>query len=516
MSRFHRVAHGVASGYAVLAVTAIYGLASIPMALHYLSKERFGLWALMTTIGGYLTLIDMGMSSSVARLLVDHKDHKQTGQYGTMVATGWLVLAVQGTLIACAGSLLAHPLAALLQITPELKSEFVALVCWQSISLGFGFVLSIFAHVLRAHQRMDIVNYTQMLGLGLNLGVIWAFFAAGFGVLSLAWASMVTAGSVGAAGFCACLALKLLPGKGRWGAVSLSQFKSIFGYGKDLFLVSLGTQLVMASQTMIVTRQLGLQAAATWAVATRPFFLLCQAVWRISDTAGPALSEMIVRGERNGLTDRYRSVFIVTASLAGVSAVIFSVTNSLFVAVWTNGKILWPHWNDALLGVWLIVGTVVHAHNCFVLLTKEIRAMRWVYFAEGIVFVALALLAVPLGGFPALIAASILCGVAFSGAYGVFRISAYFQLPVMQVAASWTWPMVRAGLLLIPPSALALWATQSLSSNTARLAVVGTICLPIALLVFLRVGLPRTVQLELLRRCPPAVFPVLRLIFAVS
>ena len=47
MSRLKRAIHGVASGYVMLAATAVCGLASVPVALHYLSKEQFGLWALM-------------------------------------------------------------------------------------------------------------------------------------------------------------------------------------------------------------------------------------------------------------------------------------------------------------------------------------------------------------------------------------------------------------------------------------------------------------------------------------
>src|SRR4051794_34029147 len=102
MSRFRRVVHSVATGYAVLVATAIYGLASVPLALHYLSKERFALWALMTAIGGYLSLTDLGMSNSLARLLIDHKDERAKGLYGSLIQTGLLVLLVQALFIMAA------------------------------------------------------------------------------------------------------------------------------------------------------------------------------------------------------------------------------------------------------------------------------------------------------------------------------------------------------------------------------------------------------------------------------
>src|SRR4029077_15534342 len=114
MSRFRRIIHGAASGYAVLVATAFYSLASVPLALHYLSKERFALWALMSSIGGYLNLIDFGMSNSVARLLIDHKDAQERGSYGSLIKTGWLVLVVQGFILLAAGLALAPVLGRLL------------------------------------------------------------------------------------------------------------------------------------------------------------------------------------------------------------------------------------------------------------------------------------------------------------------------------------------------------------------------------------------------------------------
>src|SRR5437870_5779772 len=131
MSRFRRAFHGVASSYLALAAATVATFASIPLALHYLSKERFALWALMSSIGGYLSLIDLGMSASVARLLIDRKDERQQGTYGSLIQTGWLVLLVQGTLLFGVCFVVAPPLTDLLHIPLELKPEFTALLRWQ-------------------------------------------------------------------------------------------------------------------------------------------------------------------------------------------------------------------------------------------------------------------------------------------------------------------------------------------------------------------------------------------------
>src|SRR5437667_11179461 len=97
--RLRRFFHAVGSGYAQLIANTLYVLASVPLALHFLQKREFGLWALAMQLSGYLQLIDLGMSSSVSRHLIDHKDNRLSGDYGGMIQTAALVLFVQGFLV---------------------------------------------------------------------------------------------------------------------------------------------------------------------------------------------------------------------------------------------------------------------------------------------------------------------------------------------------------------------------------------------------------------------------------
>src|SRR5207247_7244491 len=85
MSWITRVLHPMASDYAVLAANALFSLAAVPLELFYLNTEEFGLWALIVQLVGYLSLIDLGMSAAVARLLVDYKDAPDGGDYGSVI-----------------------------------------------------------------------------------------------------------------------------------------------------------------------------------------------------------------------------------------------------------------------------------------------------------------------------------------------------------------------------------------------------------------------------------------------
>ena len=514
MSRFRRVIHGVASGYLLLAVTAVYALASVPVALHYLSKERFGLWTLMSAIAGYLSLVDVGMSSSVARLLIDHKDDPKKGNYGSLIKTGWLVLGVQGAVAFVAGFALSSWIAELLLIPQDLRADFIALLRWQSLGVGLSFGSRIFMQILNAHQRMDLSNYFMAGSLVMNFALLWGFFHIGCDVFSLAWASLLT--TFGGAVICwaACFRLRLVPPAGAWGRASWSLFRELFAYGKDLFLVALGTQMILASQAMIITRQLGLESAATWNVGTRTFSLVAQAIWRIFDASAPALSEMMVRGERRLLRDRYRSIVVLTAAVSGFAAVTFALCNSTFVTVWTNHKIFWAPLNDLLLGVWMIVTSLLHCHNSVPLLAKNVGAMRYIYFIEGLVFIALAYLAAPVLGLPGIIASSVFCSSVFSGAYGVWRITKYFGFTYSEVALGWLGPMGRLLLLFSPLAALVALVGARLPEPWMTLAIKAVIGGGLGACLFLRFGLTPSLQRELLERAPRRFNSILRRAFA--
>ena len=493
----------------LLAATALYSLASVPLALHYLDKSRFGLWVLMGTMANFLNLIDVGMTGASARLLIDYKDDPNGRGYGGMICTGWIVSSIQGMIVFVLGLLAAEYFAKIMLIPHELQSEFIRLIHWQCGALGLIFSVRIFGLILSSHQRMDLINYFSILGLLVNFLAQWAFFHCGVGVLSLSFG--VLAGGL----ICipiqafACISLNLFPKKGHWGGASWHLFYQLFGYGKDLFLVAVGTQLIMASQGILITRLLGLDAAALWGVGTRLFNLLNQVIWKVSDMSGAAFAEMISRGESVLLRYRYRTLAVTTFSLSGWVAVSFASCNSIFVSLWTHQKIIWATSNDYLLAVWMIISAVVHAHNVFILLTKQIGFMRYVYFLEGITFVILCLITAPRGGIHAVIISSIICSTLFSGIYGIWRISLYFGFPFREVALGWLLPMSLALICYIPVILITMKFMTGFSP-IIRLSINVLVAIIAGGLCFIKYGIPRELRDEMFHKISLDRFPILR------
>src|SRR4051812_263751 len=70
-SRDHAMALSVASSFLAQGVTTIVGIASLPIALHYLGKQSFGLWAAVTSLVVWGSLLDLGIARGLMNALAE-------------------------------------------------------------------------------------------------------------------------------------------------------------------------------------------------------------------------------------------------------------------------------------------------------------------------------------------------------------------------------------------------------------------------------------------------------------
>jgi O-antigen/teichoic acid export membrane protein len=511
MSRLKKFTASLFSGYLALAANIAYSVALIPIALHYLSKPEFGLWNVALQISGYIMLIDLGMSGSISRVLIDHKDDPEGGAYGGLIKTGALVGVVQGVIVVCVGGALAVPLGYLLDVPVELRRDLTILIAAQSALLGVSFATRIFYHLLVAHQRYDIANYCQMVTYGLSIAGMWACFAAGWGVFSLLAVQAASAILTILVTWLACVKLKLFPKAGQWGRASWESFKSLFSYGRDLFLYSVGMQFIGASQVIILTRFMGLEVAAVWSVGSKIYNMLGQIIWRIQDYAGPPLAEMFVQGQPERMLNRLRDLAVLTTNLSIAAGVMIAVCNTSFMQVLTSGKIEWAPANDLLLGFWLIVGTAMRAHITLAGAIKRFGFFSYIFLIEGCLFLGLNIALRNLDGITRMITLSILCTACLSLPYAHWRTRRYFSLPWREVVG-WYESSGQLALRLVPVAMATWWATRGLEP-VLKVALNGFICGTLGAFILVRYGLGEDLKGDIAGKLPS---PIRRLFLTLS
>jgi len=232
MSRFKRFTRSIISGYLLLGANVVYTFASVPLVLVYLSKKEIGLWGVVTQIVGYLVWIDLGMAGSISRILIDHKDRPEEGTYGSIYQDGRACARRSGVIIAIAGAVVCLGLPGCSMcggLSASIPDSHRGTL-WNSRA---PFVGRMFNHVLQAHQRYDAINYSQVGGLVLNLGVMWLGFGKGWGLYSLLAGYSASTVFTTLFTLAAAIRLKLLPSGSGWGSANARTFGELFAYGRE-------------------------------------------------------------------------------------------------------------------------------------------------------------------------------------------------------------------------------------------------------------------------------------------
>jgi O-antigen/teichoic acid export membrane protein len=254
---------------------------------------------------------------------------------------------------------------------------------------------------------MDFSYMVGSLSLLTNFAVLWAGLHLGWGVYSFAVAGIPGIFLSPIIFFILCSKSGFYPSRGNWAKPQWSNFVRVFSFGKDVALMTLGSQLVNASQIMILGRVAGLNAAATFAVGTKLFNMGQQFTGRIIESAAPALTEMFVRGDTARFRLQFGYVVALTTFLATLGAAGLVAGNTAVVALWTSDAI---HWNlacDALLAGLLIATSLTRCLISIFGVVGDLRPVRHIYFAEGCLFIVLAIPATSHFGVIGLLATSL-------------------------------------------------------------------------------------------------------------
>ena len=444
--RTRRFVLGLGSSYLLTATNLVYTLVSVPLALHFLPKDQFGLWALVTQITLYFNLLDLGMQSSASRIFINFKDNKTNSDYGSLVKTSFFIFFIQSIGVSVIGFALLPYIPHWFGFSHEISNYFFFLLGSQIALLALGFSTRTFGCLLHAHQQYIWSNIGGAIGQLLGLASLALSFHLGHGLFSLVTASIVAFLSNTSVQIFGCLKLKLLPASGCWGSFQRTKVKLLFDFAKDTFLMSLGWQLVSATPIILISKVIGLDAAATWSVGTKLFTLFQQIIWRILDYSAGGFSEMFVRSEHQLLRMRFFEITSLTAFLSPIFAGLLIVCNSPFVSLWTSGKISWPILYNIPLAILLVSYSVGRCYGTLPSIAMSIGFARYVYFLDGLLFCIIGFLILPSTDLVGLIILALLLDLALPGFYGIYRTTNLFGISLWEVFNE-TWAQYCSSIL---------------------------------------------------------------------
>ena len=386
VNRTRRFVSGVASGYISIICNIAYTAASVPLALHYLTKEEFGLWALAQQIAGYLLMLDLGVSFSLNRLIADQKNQVGSATYRDWLKNGAFAFVALGLLMFALGGVFCLLAPSLFSISSSLAGDLTNILLILTVVSSVSFSTRIFAAPLWAFQRMDAANLLASVSLVVNFAALRLFFKMNFGVYSLALAGVFPCFLIPFLTYVFCRKNNYYPSPLLGGSFRKDYLKRLFGFGKDVFELSIGSHVLQASQVMILSRVCGLETAALFAIGTKLYTLISQLIYKIIESSAPGLTDIFTSGNIQLFRTRLDQLVSLTLFCGLVGGLSFFFLNYYFVGIWTQGVFSWPQTNDVFLALMLIFTSFSKWLVGSFGILADFRSVRHLYLVEAALF----------------------------------------------------------------------------------------------------------------------------------
>jgi O-antigen/teichoic acid export membrane protein len=129
-----------------------------PYIINHIGVERFGIWAVVSVLTGYLGLFDLGISTSFVKYIAEYHTLRDYGKINHVANTGFLFYLIFSFVVIALAMIFIHPILSLFHIPPSLYSEAVFVFCLGLILFGVSNSFNVFGAIQNGLQRMDISN----------------------------------------------------------------------------------------------------------------------------------------------------------------------------------------------------------------------------------------------------------------------------------------------------------------------------------------------------------------------
>jgi O-antigen/teichoic acid export membrane protein len=277
-----KLASGLFFRFSNTIATAIVSVIVMPFVVHSLGDRDYGIWTLVATFVGYYGVLELGLAPAVTRYLsrsLGAGDQETCNRvFNTSLrlylGIGSIALVLSGSLAALAPRVCHNPADAAL---------FWKIILILGVSVALMFPTRVFKGLLEAHLRFDLTGSFELLSLVLRTGLIFPVLRAGYGLMGLAWLSLLT--SLPSMGLLVYFAYRQLPflrlERRYW---QRDTARSLFSYSVYILITNLANILRFKLDSVVVAGYVGLSAVTHYRIGgslTQYFFDLMSSAFGI-------------------------------------------------------------------------------------------------------------------------------------------------------------------------------------------------------------------------------------------
>jgi O-antigen/teichoic acid export membrane protein len=293
----------------------IAAFVAMPILIHELGTELFGVLALAWTVFGYFTLFDFGTSAALTKLLSDRLARRAESEIPALIGTALGLVMVFGLISAGLLEIFAHLMAThLFRVAPGMQAEVARTFYLMALALPICLALNACVSILAAYQRFDLINLVQSPNaIFSSLGPL-AVLPFSHSIVLIV--GTLVGGSVVASIVCFALCIRVVPRLIERMRLSAPMARELIEFGKWAAGYRVTGTLMLSFDRFVLASVTSMSALSYYVVPGRILNKLRLVPWSVARVVFPAMSYSL--GE-----DRAKSRVIFERSAKALLLVMF-------------------------------------------------------------------------------------------------------------------------------------------------------------------------------------------------
>lgn len=412
---------GALLSYANIVLTTVVGLLFTPFLLRHLGQSEYGLYMLIGSLIGYISVMDFGLHNTIYRFISKYRFERNSKKQENFLATTFIVYGVISILVLFVGGILVFNLDVFL--ANSLTTEEFAKAKLMAVILVFNLALTLplgaFQFIARGYGEFIFVNILSIVRIILRTGVIVGILL--FGYKSVAIVAIDTIFNIGIGMIYASYCFKYLKVSVKLNNLDKSFIKEILNYSFFTFILATVNQLFWQIGQVTLGIYSNTTAVAIYALSINLVIYYQQFSLAISSVFMPRVSKLVTEGATGeNLTDLMVKVGRVQFLILGLVLSGFIILGELFIRLWAGYE-----YSDVYLITLIIFLTVTIP--MFQTVGEVILQVKGKHIFKAKVYLVMAILNIPV---------SIMLGMSY-GPLGVGVSTAIFIIIFQTFVINW-------------------------------------------------------------------------------
>ena len=357
--RYRRAGLTASASFISKALTIVISFVSVPLTVHYLGPERYGVWLTIGSLLTWMSMTDFGIAgNALVNLLADahgKEDRRLAGQHASSAFWALVALSVSiGAIFLFTFHLIPWP--TVFHVSSAVPAAELDRACAYSLMFFVvGFPLSMVGSVYGAYQDGFMANIWNIAGSAIALISLIVVTQMKGGLPQLVLAISGTRILVGLANVYYMFFHKypwLMP---RPSAVRWTSIKRLLSLGGNYMITQLAGLGIYQSQPMIITQMLGPSYVVIFVVAQKIVTLPNDLVFMAMAPFISAYGEAKARADWGWINRAFRNSMLASLAFGVPATVGIALVAKPLIRIWA-GKAAVPNTQVVL---WLSVYTLV-------------------------------------------------------------------------------------------------------------------------------------------------------------